>query len=183
MKKIQTFLLLSILSIITFILIHDKAYYYGLVLDKTIISEKLPDFIRPKFSGSDLGNNGFYLIQKNTTIHVIDNRSKISTQLEHEIQVKNIKGYGFFNEKIILKVNTNNETVYYLDISYNKNRGYLFNEVKRIPKEYKYINLEKDLTYFKLFNKVKLMSLVTSIIFILFLIKAIYFHCLHPHYP
>lgn len=171
MTRLKIYLILSILSIFALIFIFNKAYYYGLGPD--IVSKNLPDYIRPRFSDADSGNNGFYFIEGDNTVHVIDNRSKVRTKSGNEIQVKYIKAYGFFENDIIIEVKGIDGSAHFLDVGFKNTFGYLFEEVKYIPKEYIYQNLDKSLAYFKVFNFIKSLMVITSIVFIILLIKTL----------
>jgi hypothetical protein len=172
MIRMKIYLILSVLSIFALIFIFNKAYYYGLGSD--IVSKKLPDFIRPRFSGTDLGNNGFYFIEKDYTVHVIDNRSKVITKSGNEIHVNYIKAYGFCDNDIIMEVKDTEGAVHFLDVSYKKTSGYRFEEVKHIPREYNYINLDKSLAFFKVFKIIKSLLIIISMIFTILFIKALW---------
>jgi len=169
MRKVKIFLFLGIIFTIGSFIVHNKAYYYG--LSSGIFSEKLPDFVRPRFSGADLGNNGFYLIEKDVTVHVIDSRSEIKTLSGNKIQLKRINAYGFSEKDIILQITSIDDIIYFLNISYQDEKGYSYKQVDEIPRTYKYINLDKNLSYFKRFNLLKIFLMGITIILISFLVK------------
>lgn len=157
--------------ILVFIILNNKAYYYG--IGNSLFFEEFPNFVRPRFSGSDKGNRGFYLVEKETTTHVVDNILPKYLNTGEEILVKSIYGYFFNKERIIINSSIHNslDRKRLVEVIYNEREGYEYKEIVNISEDMKYIDLDKDISFFKrmiFFKNLSLMLLFVSFFIWLF---------------
>jgi hypothetical protein len=162
MKKIIVCLLLLVL---TFLYIDNKAYYYGQGFG--LITSKIPPMYSVLYAGSDLGYQGIIIKENDMGGHLVRPFDSIFVQLssgkEDKVIVKKIIGYGFKDNSFLIKVQDVNNKLITAEI-----HGIDFVKRKKIPPDYKYIDLDKSQYYFTRF------FLVRKIIIILLILTFIY---------
>jgi len=168
MKKIKIVIIIYFLLSVSYFYLDCKSYYYG--FGKGYISYKLPDYIRPHFRDTDLGNTGFVFVEKDINLNVIDNMYPVDTSNGSLINIKTFLGYGFNKKIIIVKVIDSNDSLRYISVN-QTNSGYRFYELLSMQKGLKYINLDHSISYFNKFKVTKNVLLFVLLIytFILFL--------------
>lgn len=161
-----------VLLLSAFLYLDNKTYYYG--FGKGLISYKLPNYLKPYYSGSDLGNTGFALTENDeTAIDVLNNIFPIYLENNKKIKIKKFLGYGFSEDVIVVKIVDSTNKEIYIRILNNNKSDYIFDELKSIPKNLRYINLDKDLNYFKKIKLIKNFVLISLILSFIFLLKEI----------
>ncbi|MFV5701601.1 hypothetical protein ACM55F_06980 [Flavobacterium sp. XS2P12] len=180
MKKIRVvgIIWLSILSV--FLYLDSKAYYYG--FGQGFLSAKIPSRFSVLFAGSDLGNQGMVLKEKDLNLWIINcNDSIFMSDTEKKIMIKKFVGYWFNNKTIVAKVKDNNNKNRYIEI-YEEVTNALYSnfickEMRYPPDEYddlKYIDLDKSLVYFKRFKLIKNLTIVLFVFMSLYGLRLFY---------
>jgi hypothetical protein len=164
-----------IISIVLFFVLDYNAYYYGFGFG--VFNQKLPKEYGVLFSGSDLGNQGIiiedkemmgtYLIRPQSTI--------ILSQPKGEIQVSRIIGYYYRRSEFIVVVEDSLKRKINVEIKLNPvNRKWKyefdFYEINQVNKKLKYVNLDYPLQYFKTLKFIRNSLLFLVIAFSFYLI-------------
>lgn len=181
-KKIFGILIL----IISYLGFDFQLYYYG--LGKGLIASKIPKEYVILFAGSDLGNQGVILKENSIGgIYLVVKNENIYLKKDKKIFIKSFTGYYFNNKNIIVEIIDDTNTKKYLEINTEKKSeyiGYFFNEINRktIKKNnYKFIDLNHPLIYFKLYKLIKNITLVTGIILTFLMLKTTLINSLKPN--
>ena len=176
MKKI---LFLFISLIVLYLMMDYQAYYYG--FGNGWLSKKIPSGYHILFAGSDLGDQGIIIEENNMNGYLVRKDEVIEIENSPKILIKKITDYFFTSHDIIVGLNDsegNNKKIKIGIRPVNKKwkEEHYFEEVFKINKNYKHINLNKSLLYFKYFKLLKNLVLIFLIIvFIILVIKYFLF--------
>jgi len=148
------------------IVVDNQMYYYGIGFG--FIAKKIPSYVKPKFSGSDTGNRGFYLTERESTIHVFSMAIPEKSIEGLNIVLSRINGYYFNDNKIILIVEDVYKKTYYVEILENsKVKFYGFESIDNDFEGYEYIDLNVNFYFFKILRVILFFTLILIIIVIL----------------
>lgn len=178
--KISKIIFVFIITIILFLYIDNKAYYYG--FSKGYISSKIPSRFEILFAGSDLGNQGIILKENNMNLHIIrKNDSLFKDEVGKKIIINQFVGYWFDDRIIVAKIkdksNINRYIQVYEEVTNNpypkffcKEINYDHNKLERL----KYVDLDKSLSYFKNLKLFKSISLLLSVLSLVYYFTLLY---------
>lgn len=175
MNKISIVSIVSIVLLGTFLSLDGSTYYYG--LGKGFIVPKIPNRFSIIFAGSDLGNQGVVLKEKDMNTWVIFNNNTVPlSNTKNKIKINIFLGYWFTSKSIIANIKdekgNNRHIEIYEEASNSLYPKYFCNEINFKPvtiQGIKYINLDKSLEY------LKKMKFIKNTTFILWLLSTIYF--------
>lgn len=170
MKKIKIIASLLIIVLIILFYFNYKHSYYGYT--KSYFNQT-PNYIRPHFRGSDLGNRGFCIVQSDINLDVIGIHSKTRIKGERSIDFKYLSGYYYTNDNLIVEgIDKNNKNKLVL-ITPKNFESYVFDSIDSVPqnKGYKHIVIPKGKWNFYITNYLILFSFILVLILIYLLIK------------
>lgn len=170
MKELKLYIISATFLFCGYLYLDFKTYYYG--LSYGIFNKKLSDRLEIIFAGSDLGNQGIILKERDMNLHIVRANDSIFFEGEEEpILVKKIVGYWITDKNLQINIKDKNNKNRYFEISVilikNLYPDYIFREIKIIPNKSKYVDLDKSLKYFKT------IKLIKNLFFILFLFISI----------
>jgi hypothetical protein len=165
---------LSFILLVTFLAIDSQTYYYG--FGKGFLSDKIPNRFSILFAGSDLGDQGMILKENDMKLHIIRANGYISMNKgDSKINIKKFIGYWFTSKTIVANVKDEKNNNRYINIYEEETNSlypnFILKELKYKPSEFsniKYIDLDKNLQYFKI------LKLVKNLIFGLWIISILY---------
>lgn len=175
MKRIKVIILFVLLLFITYLYLDNKSYYYG--FGKGFLSSKLPNYIRPYYRGTDTGNTGFAFVERDIELDIIDNLHPVYLSNNNKIMIKKFLGYNFDQKTVTIKVRDISNKTRYIEIQENSdknNEDFVFKELSFTKSDIKYIDLDYNLSYFKRIKLIKNISLILSVLSLIYLFRVLY---------
>jgi hypothetical protein len=166
---------LTLLFLLVFLILDYQSYYYG--LGKGFFSKKIPESVHVKilFAGSDLGYQGMIIDEDDIGgVYLIRPSSAIIIEYPYnpnsikQIFVTKILGYYFDRESFIVKILSSDNSIKHIKIIaqlYYDYYGHILLEWSQFnEKKFKYINLDKSISYFQYFKLIKNLFFVAFIV-------------------
>ena len=178
--RVIKIILVFIIVLTLFLYLDNKAYYYG--FGNGFISSKLPHRFKILFAGSDLGNQGIILKENDMNLHIIrKNDSLFKDEVGKKIIINQFVGYWFDDKIIVAKIkdesNNNRYIQVYEEVTNNPYPKFICKETNyTIHKlhEFKYVDLDRSLSYFKKLKLFKNISLILSVLSLMYLLRVLY---------
>lgn len=180
--KIKNIIILSVTLLALYLYLDCKTYYYGLG-GCGFLSSKLPPRFEIYFGGSDFGNQGMILMEKDMNLLIIRKSDSISTldNSKNKIIVNKFTGYWFDDKTIVAKIkdksNINRYIQVYEEVTNNLYPKFICKEINYAPNKLerlKYVDLDKSLNYFKRIKLFKNISLILSALFLIYFFRVLY---------
>jgi hypothetical protein len=169
-KTLVIFLVLIVISLITYFALDRQLYYYG--KSNFNFYQSLPLKIKPQYWGYDMGNLGFVLVDESAMTLI----SKGDCQYlgsDLKFTIKQIIKYGYTNERLVAEVKDTLGEKYFIECLKNDDVHSKQNMIinvwqQKIPlniKEYKWIEIKE--AYFEKIERIRNYLVITIVVLLL----------------